>query len=276
MKPKHPESGHLPHSTVARRICRRLTALVFAVLACVSLYSWGCSANKLPTTTRIEQQAPTPPPSDSAAAAISDALQRAHRFILKEGDSFRLDLAAAEAAGLSAADIHLGTSVALLATQSLNNIEPSNEAMAELQPFFAWVGEQVEESQAAIRAESPQSNPFEKHEAHGSASPFGITIHCPPRAYMSVVDARAWLLSRGYHEVPAYAGGNYAKFINTSHWPASAWPFWTYRNQGVVLNSNHGLMLQDVEPNPELGAYPWWVYPGEWWGPFVYAWHRGC
>ena len=108
------------------------------------------------------------------------------------------------------------------------------------------------------------------------AAPLSVQTHCPPRYYLCVVNARNYLLSRGYHVVPDYAGGGYAKFIWTSHWPASFYPFWTYRNQAVIWSDNSTITFQDVEPNPELGAYAWWNYPGVWWGPFVYAWHRSC
>lgn len=95
---------------------------------------------------------------------------------------------------------------------------------------------------------------------------------------MSTPNAVSWLTSHGYHKVPSYASGNYGRdyavFVRISHWPASFAPFWTYRNQGIASLSNTSIRFQGPEPNPELLSYPWTIYPGAWWGPFVAWWHR--
>lgn len=251
----------------------RLTLLCGAVVLAIMIA--GCSKKTL--TAPILREDSTP--SDPAAAEILKSLNRTERFTKKIGDGFEFDRIAAQRAQLTASDVEVGENMAVLATQALRGQSLSIDKLEAFRPFFAWVTEEVEASQEKARANlSTVVKP--SAERCAAASTFGVQIHCPPRYGMSIADPYGYLINRGYHKVPVYAsftyGRDYAKFITTSHWPASSPGFWTYRNQGTVRTDGHAIDFQDVEPNPELGAYLWWIYPGRWWGPFVAAWHAAC
>jgi hypothetical protein len=211
------------------------------------------------------------PPSDGFHTdhPMERTLAKVNVFITQQGSTFHFNEDSAVDSGLDSLDIVIGLEIAALASDALSGNAISSDRLERYQDFFAVVEESI--------AEQYQSG----KDSLGSisASP---QVHCPPKYGFSTSDARAWLLQRGYHLVPRYAttangyGRDYAKFIYTSHWPASSNPFWTYRNQATVSSDNHSITFQDVEPNPELFAYPFVIWPGAWWGPFTLAWHVAC
>lgn len=211
---------------------------------------------------------PATPPAHSAAE-IEHALTALNPYFVAGDAGITFNRAGAEAAGLDPYALQLGDELAPLATAALKGEAIEDEAFVAFTPFFEDVAERIEESREAIESETERPGPG------GILTP---DTHCPGAYGMSTVDAIGWLVGHGYHRVPAYASLNYprdyAKFIGTSHWPASFWPCWTYRAQGIASPDNHAITFQSPEPNPELGAYSWTTYPGAWWGPFVAWWHR--
>lgn len=201
----------------------------------------------------------------SEPSAVEQMVFTANNFINLQDSLFTFDEPKARAANLDENTIQLGEYIAGLATDALAGREIQADRFERLTPFFVLVAENVMTGSGA-----------DGRGGVGKAT--ALETHCPPPYGMSTYDAAGWLRTHGYHLVPSYASGNYgrdyAKFITTSHYPASFWPFWTYRNQGIAAPDNHSITFQDIEPNPELAAYPWNVYPGAWWGPFVVWWHR--
>jgi len=193
------------------------------------------------------------------AESIEKSFNVVNQFIQREGNSFRFNHAAATEKGLSDQDLVIGQEIAALASDVMSDTEIEYERLQKFESFFLVVAER----------------------GSGDESEENLTktaTHCPPFYGMSVLDAKAYLIGNGYHLVSspwtALPGRDYAKFITTSHWPKSYKPFWTYRAQGIAAADNHSITFQQPEPNPELSAYSWPVYPGTWWGPYVAWWHR--
>lgn len=231
--------------------------LLASAILVVTLCVVSCSRhNSLPLSPRAV--------ATTDASSMRTTLLKVNPFMANDGSSVRFDRVAAAKSGLSDYQLAIGSEIADLATDVLAGRQIDETRFSRYVPFFR-----------SIVADSSDST-GEHGDLH--AAPSLTETHCPPVASMSVVDGKAYALSQGYHLVPQYAslnyGRDYAKFLTTSHWPASYWPFWTYRAQIVVREDNHAVNMQSPEPNPELAAYPWPIYPGNWWGPFVYWWHH--
>ena len=102
---------------------------------------------------------------------------------------------------------------------------------------------------------------------------------CPPRVesgqgFASEAEARAYLLSQGYHQTANYAGGSSGRDFTlvVSDATCGVGPF---RNQALIHQQGDcwTYWVQSFEPNPEIRSYVLsWPYLG--WPGYVFWWHR--